>query len=296
MQLAKLIDDFLFHCEVERGLAMNTVLAYRRDLEHFRQFQRSSQDNLFSCEQLKAYLKCMVGPMELSTATARRRLSCLRALLTFASQEFGVENPFEKWSPSLKRSSRLPRALSSNEIRALTSTESGEGRYVDETIFHLLILAATGLRISEFCSVNIVDVSSDGAEIRVNGKGSRERMVYIGNVGLRQRLAEARRHALRSRALSAPMFLNRIGTRLAPQVFRRRVHLLAAASGIERRVTPHMLRHSAATLLLENGADIRFVQRLLGHASISTTEIYTHVRDSALKRAVSEADPLMSIT
>ena len=295
MKINILIRDFLFHCEVERALAENTVLAYRRDLDHFVRFQLTSAYPLFSREQLKSYLACMLGDMNLSTATARRRLSCLKALLSFASEKVDFVNPFEDWSPSLKRPTKLPRALTSNELRLLVRQSSDNSSANDETVFHLLLLTSTGLRISEFCNVNTRDVLPDGAAIRVNGKGSRERMVYIGNKELNTRLAQERSAALKSRGPDEPLFLNQLGGRLLPQVFRRRVHALAKARGIDNRVTPHMFRHTAATLLLENGADIRFVQRLLGHASIATTEIYTHVSDEALQRAVSKADPLLSI-
>ena len=180
MQVDNRISEFLFHCEVERGLADNTVLAYRRDLHHFVYFQSKSTDPLFSRQQLKSYLASMLGEMELSTATARRRLSCLKAFLSFASEKLDIVNPFDNWSPSLKRPTKLPRALTSNELRLLAHTSNDNSIETNETVFHLLVLTSTGLRISEFCNINLRDVLPDGTAIRVTGKGSRERMVYIG--------------------------------------------------------------------------------------------------------------------
>lgn len=295
MQTDKLVEEFLFHCSVERQLSKNTVNAYKRDLKHFRHFCTHRGEEALSCELFKAYLACMVGPMQLSTSTARRRLSCLRAFCAYVCPRNDLFNPFKTWAPSLKRPSRLPRALTLQEVQNLVGQKGSETTHQVETIFRLMLLSATGLRISEFCGVNIQDVSVDGTSIRVNGKGSRERIVYIGNDRLKDRLAQARADARQSRDANKPMFLNRIGSRLQPQVFRRRIHALTADRGIDRRITPHMLRHTTATLLIENGADIRFVQRLLGHASIATTEIYTHVSDAALRRAISDADPLLRI-
>jgi integrase/recombinase XerD len=140
------------------------------------------------------------------------------------------------------------------------------------------------------CSIDVTDVVKDGSAIRIKGKGDRERTVFIANPGLQgwvARLAEERAHG--------PMFHNRRRARLSPQAFRLRLHRLAAAKGIEGRITPHRLRHTAATLLIEDGVDIRFVQKLLGHASIATTEIYTKVVDASLRAALSRADPLRNM-
>jgi len=120
-----------------------------------------------------------------------------------------------------------------------------------QTAFYVLFLGATGLRVSEFCDLDVKDVSVDGSGVRVKGKGSRERMSYVGNPYVRKELSKIRQASLIHNGLGGPMFTNSRGNRLRPQVFRRRVHSLRYAQGIERIITPHMLRHTAATLLIQ---------------------------------------------
>jgi integrase/recombinase XerD len=153
----------------------------------------------------------------------------------------------------------------------------------------LSLLASTGLRVSELCAVKLSDVRPSTGEISVLGKGSRERVAIIANQRVRKLLADYI-HGLDRAEGSAPLFQNRRGRRLTPQCLRLRLHSLCATSRLGQRVTPHMLRHTAATMLLEGGVDMRFVQRLLGHASIATTQIYTHVSDTALRSALERAD------
>ncbi len=292
MVLDRITVEFLFYCEVERGLSPNTLDAYRHDLQNFKRFSDTRTTNVFHVDHCKAYLAFLLNTQKLSPSTARRRVSCLRSFCEYAEKTCDIINPFQSWAPSIKRSKRLPRALSLAEMLKLSGANSSVSSIHRETIFYLLILAATGLRVSEFCGANLQDVAVDGNFIRVKGKGSRERIVYIGNTYLKAQIVEHRKQRLKCHSLSGPMFVNQLGTRLQPQIFRRRIHALRMVQGIDRRITPHMLRHTAATLMLENGADIRFVQRLLGHASIATTEIYTFVSDKALEKAVTDADPV----
>jgi len=164
-----------------------------------------------------------------------------------------------------------------------------------EAIWCVLLLSSTGLRVSELCAITGRDISPDGSSIHIHGKGAKDRIVYISNVEIRDELKHRRQHCTDSHNISAHVFRNSRGTPLRPQTLRYRMRNLAIARRIEKRVTPHMLRHTAATLLVESGADIRFVQRLLGHSSISTTEIYTHVSDMALKDAIFKADAISRV-
>lgn len=296
MTLDDLIEDYLFHCEIERGLALNTVEAYRHDLISFKRYVISdAPEEALTVEKLKSYLGFIVTIEKLTPSTARRRIACLRGFCKYCSVQVTLEDPFNCWSPSIKRSKRLPRALNISEMTTLADTKEQLTSVQIQTAFYVLFLSATGLRVSEFCDLDVKDVSIDGSAARVKGKGSRERMSYVGNPYVRKELSKLRRNALIDTGLDSPMFTNSRGNRLRPQVFRRRMHSLRFAQGIERIITPHMLRHTAATLLIESGTDIRFVQRLLGHASIATTEIYTHVSDAALKKAVCDADPISRI-
>lgn len=296
MTLDDLVEDYLFHCEIERGLALNTVEAYRHDLMSFKRYVDSDGlEEALTIEKLKSYLGFIVTIEKLTPSTARRRIACLRGFCKFCSQQVKLQDPFKFWSPSIKRSKKLPRALNISELTTLADNKGELTSVQTQTVFYVLFLGATGLRVSEFCDLDVKDVSVDGTAVRVKGKGSRERMSYVGNPYVRVELSKLRQAALIHQGLNSPMFTNSRGNRLRPQVFRRRMHSLRFAQGMERIITPHMLRHTAATLLIESGTDIRFVQRLLGHASIATTEIYTHVSDAALQKAVCDADPLSRI-
>ena len=288
--LKRAISDFLFYCTVERKFSDNTIEAYHRDLI---QFQRSVvTDDIheaLSINNLKQFLELMLNKKNLSISTAKRRLACLRAFTMFAAEREGLDDPFRSWSPKLKSPKRLPRALSTLEFGALIQNQRASSSIDGETIFCVLLLGATGLRVSELCNVTFDDIDPLGESIRVRGKGSRDRIVFVSHQSLRLELQRRRKASKHPRS---PLFKNIHDRKLQPQTLRRRLHKLREACGLERVVTPHMLRHTAATLLIEGGTDIRLVQRLLGHASISTTEIYTHVNDVALKRAIMSANAI----
>lgn len=156
-------------------------------------------------------------------------------------------------------------------------------------------MVSTGMRVGELCKIRLEDVAPDGASIRIHGKGSRDRVAYISGNDLRQDLRAAVTGRQRTSQNIGPLFLNRLGRPIKPQSIRGKLRRYAVDVGLARRVTPHMLRHTAATLLIETGVDIRFVQRLLGHSSIATTEIYTHVSDEALRTTLERADVLATL-
>lgn len=161
----------------------------------------------------------------------------------------------------------------------------------------LTILAATGLRVSELCGLRVEHVDARKGELCVLGQGSRERMVFIPDPDLRAQLAAHIDRFGAQAPLGSPLFANQRGRPLTPQCLRLRLrlHRLRKSRALKRAVTPHMLRHTAATLLLEAGIDIRFVQRLLGHASIATTQIYTHVSNVALREALERANVIAGV-
>lgn len=296
MKISKSVESFLFHCSVETGFSENTVRAYRSDLRHYVQFGRTIDiETASQVEYVKQYVSSMISQERLSVATVRRRVACLRAFFKYcAHQEFATD-PFTVWSPSLKRPKRLPRALSASELRKLVAIDSRSSPVIEETVFLVLLLGATGIRVSELCGISAKDVSTDGTSIHVQGKGARDRVVYVSDDALAADLAARRGTRMQVAGPHAAVFLNQRANPLQPQALRRRLHRLRAETGVLKNVTPHTLRHTAATLLIEAGADIRHVQRLLGHASIATTEIYTHVTDPALKQVVMQANTMASI-
>jgi integrase/recombinase XerD len=155
------------------------------------------------------------------------------------------------------------------------------------------LMVSTGIRVGELCKIRIDDVSPDGSAFRIQGKGSRDRVAYISDPALRVELCELVRDRRKANDSCAALFLNRRGSMMKPQSIRSKLRRYAEReAGLARRITPHMLRHTAATLLIETGVDIRFVQRMLGHSSIATTEIYTHVSDEALRVTLERADVL----
>lgn len=297
MRLDAVIPAFLSHCESERRLAPLTIEAYSADLDDFgRHVGLHAAIEDISEENLKDYLVALNTTRALSIATVRRRFATLKGLFKWAAVQHAFANPFVSWSPKLKRPKRLPRALHRPELSALMEkAESRARRSVisNITLLAVALIAATGLRVSETCALALEDVTPDGAIIRVKGKGARDRIVYVSNAWLLEKLASWRTVRAKTAKPSDPLFVNRAGRALTPPAFRGRLRRLTTTS--ERRVTPHMLRHTAATLLIEAGVDIRIVQRLLGHASIATTEIYTHVADELLRRSLAQADVISAV-
>jgi site-specific recombinase XerD len=289
-------DRFLQFCAVERRLSQHTLSAYEFDLLDFTKWLPSDRSlQAINEDDLRLYLDDMVSSRNLSVATVRRRLACLRGFFRYQAEREKAPDPFTNWRPKLPRRIRLPRALARSEVVSILQSSPREPKYEQDFQTVLGLMVATGLRVGELCRIELDDISPDCASIRVHGKGARDRVVYVTDDSLRAALttmvARRRRHA----GKTAYLLLNRLRAPMKPQSVRTRLRDIAIQSGIKRRVTPHMLRHTAATLLIETGVDIRFVQRLLGHSSIATTEIYTHVTDEALRSSLAKANVLSSL-
>ncbi|MFT3939187.1 tyrosine-type recombinase/integrase [Rhodopseudomonas sp.] len=321
MNLSKPIADFLGHCAIERQLSEHSLQAYGHDLADFVAWIRiqsthstlttlrsepaslvSRTDILMNVttDHLRAYLEHLTE-RKLSAATIRRRIACLRVFFRFLADRDGTHNPFDGWRLKLPKRKRLPRTLSRDETtRLLKSARApAAARHAapdaPSLCTEIRLMIATGIRIGELCKIVSSDVASDGAAIRIHGKGSRDRVVYVTDAGLRTELRKLTAQRQRMLGGDAPLFVNRNGTKLRPHSFRTKLRNFAGRAGVRRRVTPHMLRHTAATLLIESGVDIRIVQRLLGHSSIATTEIYTHVSDEALRSTLARANILAGL-
>jgi integrase/recombinase XerD len=298
MLLDAAVDDFLRYCSVERQLSQHTLQAYAGDLADFRRFMAT--DALLGSmteASLTGYLTDMIDRRKLAIATVRRRFACLRAFLRrFVLLELATDL-FSKWRLQLPRRKRLPRTLSRPEVSSLltgfaarqsTSEPSRTAR--SSTAVRLMI--ATGIRVGELCKIRVDEVSPDGRSFRIHGKGARDRIAYVSDAALRSDLEKLVRWHRANGSTGGTLFLNRRARPMKPQSIRSELRRYSARAGAARRITPHMLRHTAATLLIERGVDIRFVQRLLGHSSIATTEIYTHVSDEALRMTLERADVL----
>jgi site-specific recombinase XerD len=297
MQFGVAVVEFLRFCALERQLSGHSVQAYAADLRDFRKWIKADVAiGDVSLVLLKEYLEDMVGSRKLTVATVRRRFACLRAFFRRACEKHDCPDPFANWRPLLPRRKRLPRTLSRGEAAFLLSPRhiglatAADGGHVFRVIVQLMV--ATGMRVGELCKLKLDDLSPDCTTVRIHGKGARDRVAYVTDSNLRRelhRLIADRRKTLNG---VEALFVNRYGAQMRPQSVRSKLRRLAKEAGLARRVTPHMLRHTAATLLIETGVDIRFVQRLLGHSSIATTEIYTHVSDEALRITLERADVL----
>ena len=297
MQVNEMAKDYLFYCSFERLLSHNTISAYRSDLESFVDFVIKRKDaGKLDVDVIRSYLAYMVDRVHLSASTIRRRVACLKGFFKFAAERHDFENPFRDWSPILKRPRRLPRAISCSDVHALIDSTESLSKIHSETIFAVLAIISTGVRVSELCAMRVKDVSVDGEAIHIRGKGARDRIVYVSDEELRANFANRRERRLLLQGEGAPLIVNSRGKNLRPQTLRRRLHSLSKSRRVQRTVTPHTLRHTAATLLIESGIDIRFVQRLLGHASIATTEIYTQVTDCSLRRVLTEANTVRMVS
>lgn len=299
MQLRTAIDNFLRYCANERQLSQHTLQAYAADLADFRKWLTGDPALADVVENnLKEYLADMISERKLATATVRRRFACLRAFFRHATADQQIPDPFSGWKPKLLRRKRLPRTLSRGEISSLLSSLKRGSRQGRKGLAGCLptavrLMVCTGIRVGELCKIRTDDVSPDGSAFRIQGKGSRDRVAYISDSALRVELCELVRNRRKANDSCAALFLNRVGAMIKPQSIRSKLRRYAENEAkLARRITPHMLRHTAATLLIETGVDIRFVQRMLGHSSIATTEIYTHVSDEALRVTLERADVL----
>jgi integrase/recombinase XerD len=296
------IGRFLEHCRLAKSLAANTLRAYHGDLSDFARAAGSHTAlDAIDKTSVRDYVRTLRDVRRLHASTVRRRVAALKVFFRWLEREELVTlSVFHRLDLPIRLPHRLPRALDPQEMRRLLQTahaatqQSSATSDYDALLLHFIVvvLFTTGLRVGELTAVRLDDVSLREATINVRGKGNRERRVYLPG---RQAFTVFARFLKARKTIDTPshaLLIQPDGTSLTPQRLRVRLRALGTAAGITRRVTPHMLRHTAATQLLEAGVDIRFVQRLLGHASISTTQIYTQVRDVALKATLGRANTL----
>lgn len=293
--MESLIQEFIDYLGHEKGLAENTLESYSRDLRQYYGFLSADAPiSLANASQstIVAYLMYLRKQGK-ATATIARRLAALKAFYQFLVKEnYVTQDPTgDLSSPKLER--KLPKVLTIEEVERLLaqpdrSTPSGKR---DKAMLELLY--ATGIRVSELVNLDVVDADLQEGFIRCKGKGSKERVVPMGEIAiaaLRDYLNNARPKIVADPREKAA-FLNHHGKRLTRQGFWKIVKKYANQAQIRKEITPHTIRHSFATHLLENGADIRAVQEMLGHADISTTQIYTHVTKDRLKDVYAKSHP-----
>jgi len=278
------IAAYILTCSAARRLSPHSVRCYASDLK---QFSALIGNDLRDRDTFQAAIKKIVENPRYAVRTMKRKLTSIKGFLQSLGGDFADE-VFKPFRLKVRTPKRLPKAIPKDELSMLLKQARGEGQEI--TYLALLVLTSTGLRIAETCSIMLGDINLSRGEIKVFGKGSKERIVMITNPSTLGALRENVVARIGPEGLKAPLFKNDRGDVLTPQWFRILLHRLAKSAGLRRRITPHMLRHSAATMLIEAGIDIRIVQRLLGHSNIATTEIYTHVTDNTLRRALEGAD------
>ena len=282
------MDRFLQHLAVEKGLSRNTLEAYARDLQGYLAFLADRKIfNLeeSSDEQIFSYFK-LLRAKGLSARSTARTLSALRGFYKFLLQHRAIsQNPLRRLRAP-KAVARLPGVLTTKEVEDLLRQPDPVRPLGNRDRAMLELLYATGLRVSELVHLSVNDVNLEVGYVHAKGKGGRERIVPMGQVA-RQTLKgylEGPRRDWAMRTFTATLFLGRGGRGITRQGFWKILRKHAQAAGIAKRITPHTLRHSFATHLLEKGADLRSVQSMLGHVDIATTQVYTHVSREHLKR------------
>jgi integrase/recombinase XerD len=293
--LSPCIDSFLAMITVEKGLAKNTVEAYSRDLSRLADF--IARRNVASWAEVRTiHLRSYVSWLRrlgLSTRSIARHIVTLRRFYRFLQTEGVVaEDPLPAFylTPA---SRKLPHTLSSDDVRSLLVQPRASHALGMRDQAMLEVLYATGLRVSELVSLQVQQINFQGNYLTVKGKGAKVRAVPFGRWARDKVLTyikEARPRLLKGRS-SPFVFTTRSGKPLSRQGFWKLIRGHARAAGLEKKVTPHTLRHSFATHLVEGGADLRSVQSMLGHADISTTQIYTHVNGARLKKVHQEFHP-----
>jgi len=294
--LHKAINNFLEHILHVRKYARNTCVAYTRDLAEFEDFMQNNKKCLRLSEidhrHIRAHLSALSGRNV--AATLSRKLSALRAFFDWCLKEEIIDKAPTQLIDLPKLPKNLPRGLSFDEVLTLlTPNPSDESDLWIRDISILELLYATGLRVSEVVSLCMGDIDLDEKIVRVKGKGNKERVVFVYDGAIRsvKKWLVARCRIAKELGSCAPLFVGAKGRRISDRVIRRMVSDLAKRLGFERNVHPHQFRHAFATHLLEGGADLRSIQELLGHSSLSTTQRYTQVNLDYLTRVYDSAHP-----
>ncbi|HKM43288.1 MAG TPA: site-specific tyrosine recombinase XerD [Limnochordia bacterium] len=293
MAAVHVFDDYYSYLSIEKGLAHNTVQAYSNDLSQFREFLAKEGLALREVElrHITAYLKKLEG-QSIRARSRARKISALRNFFDYLVDEEVVENNPCAYLATPKLAKTLPHILSEQEVLALLDAPvlDKPSGYRDRAM--LEVLYGCGLRVSELMGLNVGDIDELGF-VRCLGKGNKERIIPLGSHAL-QATSDYLTYA-RGRLVTNPrehaLFVNVRGNRLTRQGFWKILKGWAKAAGIEKEISPHMLRHSFATHLLRHGADLRSVQEMLGHADLTTTQIYTHLDKGHLRDVYGKTHP-----
>jgi len=299
------VESFILHCQHEKKLSNKTLSCYEIDLTQFQAFLK--KENCLLCiEQidkhiLRRYLHSLTN---FKPKTIKRKIATLKAFFNFMEFEDRiVVNPFRKIRFQIKEPKRLPTVMTELEVKKIFNAvyskrniqESSTPFKWFETIRNIAVielLFATGVRVSELSNLSLDNIDLQTGYIKVIGKGNKERVIQICNKEMVSVVVQYSNLAIRFRDISTnSFFVNRLGKQLSEQSIRYIVKDLCKISELNKHITPHVFRHSIATLLLEQGVDIKYIQVLLGHSSIMTTQIYTHVNGEKQKSILTDKHP-----
>jgi len=292
--MRSLLGDFIHYLYVEKGLSQNTLESYQRDISSFLDFlQKHKRDVRQVDRKLVAdYLKHLREKGQ-ATSTVSRNMASLRSFYQFLVEENYLEdNPtYQLETPKIEK--KLPRVLSSEEVERLLAQPQNDGFIGLRDKAMLELLYASGIRVSELVSLDVSDFNPEVGFLKCRGKGMKERIVPIGSVALEQ--VQEYIHKCRGRLVKKneekALFVNQHGKRLTRQGFWKILKKYSRSASISGEITPHTLRHSFATHLLENGADLRSVQEMLGHSDISTTQVYTQITRRKIREIYDKTHP-----
>ena len=292
-------ERYLDFCEKRKNLDSKTIKSYRIDLEQYEGFCQERQLNSFKKSTVEQFIELLHS--KLKPKSVKRKIASIKAFYHYLELEDVIEaNPFHKIQLKYKEPFILPKTLSINNIESILRyayalMKSADTPYSKMTtlrntlIFELLF--ATGMRISELCFLTLEQVNFSEFIIKIYGKGSRERLIHICNENIQKLMIKYRDNYLNCADADDYIFTNRLHNRLSDQSVRIILSNYAKGANVAQHITPHMLRHSFASLLLEQDVDIRYIQQMLGHCSITTTQIYTHTSIKKQKAILAAKHP-----
>ncbi len=296
MTLPDLIEVFIGHLSAERGLAQNTVAAYRRDLAQFADYVLYREPHLRASDLQAQHGVAFIESLRrngYASSSVARKTAALRTFSRFAHGEGLTRVDFADSLAVSRAPDRLPRALSAQRVAQLLDAD-GSASLADERNRAIIeVLYSTGMRVSELTGLKLGDVDWEARLVRCLGKGNKERVCPVGEPAMAALERYLRRRYRRGQPREAghPLFVGRRNQPLTREHVWRLVRSAAARAGIQQRVTPHTMRHSFATHMLAGGADLRVIQEILGHAQVTTTQIYTHVDRERLRQVYAHAHP-----
>ncbi|MDG4655684.1 site-specific tyrosine recombinase XerD [Ectobacillus antri] len=289
------LQDFIHYMIVEKGLAQNTIVAYERDLKGYIQYIQKVEQVVSWQEVKRSHIVAFLHHLKMqnkSSKTLARHIASVRSFHQFMLREHIAEHDPSVHIETPQAERKLPKVLSVAEVEGLLQAPDNTPFGIRDKAM-LELLYATGLRVSELIQLDLADVHITMGFVRCVGKGNKERIIPLGRLATEaiSTYIERGRASLVGKYTTNALFLNHQGNRLTRQGFWKILKKLAQKANIQKDLTPHTLRHSFATHLLENGADLRAVQEMLGHADISTTQIYTHVSKVRLKDVYKQFHP-----